>query len=69
MPRVQDKVGLKHSQIYEDIAKGTFPAPVHVGVKAVAWVESEIDEWIDRRIAARDGREPEVTTHAEAAPE
>jgi prophage regulatory protein len=53
LPAVEDKTGLKHSQIYEDIAKGTFPAPVPLGVKAVAWVESEIDAWIDARIAAR----------------
>ena len=31
----------------------TFPKPVKIGSKAVAWVESEIDAWQKARMAAR----------------
>ena len=31
-----------------------FPRPTKLGPRAVAWVESEVDAWIDARIAERD---------------
>ncbi|MEE2749373.1 MAG: AlpA family phage regulatory protein [Pseudomonadota bacterium] len=34
------------------IHEGTFPAPVKLGARASAWIESEINEWIESRIAA-----------------
>lgn len=30
-----------------------FPKPIHLGDQTVAWVESEIDAWLDERIAER----------------
>ena len=33
---------------------GRFPRPVKIGPRAVAWVESEIDDWLRQRIADRD---------------
>jgi prophage regulatory protein len=37
------------------MAEGTFPKPVKLGARAVAWVESEVEEWILARIEERDG--------------
>jgi prophage regulatory protein len=48
---VKQRTGLSRSSIYLWIAKGQFPAPVSLGARAVGWVESEVDEWIARRIA------------------
>jgi prophage regulatory protein len=53
--QVEDRTGLKHSAIYERIGEGTFPRPVPLGPKARGWLESEITEWIEQRIAERDG--------------
>jgi prophage regulatory protein len=53
-PDVSDRVGLRHSAIYDAIRKGTFPRPVLLGRKAVAWLEAEVDAWINARIAERD---------------
>ena len=39
-PDLSDRVGLRHSAIYDAIRKGTFPKPVSLGRKAVAWLES-----------------------------
>ena len=33
---------------------GLFPKRVQLGPNAVAWLESEIDEWINARVAERD---------------
>lgn len=51
LPAVKLRTGLSRSSIYLQIAKGTFPAPVSLGARAVGWVESDVDEWIARKIA------------------
>jgi prophage regulatory protein len=56
-PAVQAKTGKTTSELYDDIAKGTFPKPVKIGERAVAWRESEVAQWQKARIAARDGGE------------
>jgi len=50
---VSARAGLGRTSIYAGIAAGTFPAPVKIGKRSL-WVESEIDQWIDDRIAERD---------------
>jgi prophage regulatory protein len=50
---VEQRVGLKKSAIYDRISAGTFPGPVTDG-SASRWVESEVEEWIQSRIADRD---------------
>jgi prophage regulatory protein len=46
LPRVMDRVGLKPTRIYELMGDGTFPKPIRLGERAVAWLESEIDAWV-----------------------
>jgi prophage regulatory protein len=58
LPVVETKTGLKHSAIYQKIAEEDFPRPVPLGSKAVGWLEAEVDEWIDRRVAERDSKRP-----------
>jgi len=38
----------------------TFPLPIRIGSRAVAWVESEVDEWLSAQLlsAPRAVREP-----------
>lgn len=50
LPEVCDKTGYQRSIIYQRIQEGTFPAPIKIGPRASAWVESEIDDWIADRI-------------------
>ena len=42
-------IGLRHSRIYEMVGEGSFPQPVRLSVKAVAWRSDEIQKWIDSR--------------------
>ena len=50
MPAVKNRVGLSRSTIYEAISKGKFPAPISLGLRAVGWLESDIDAWVESRI-------------------
>ena len=52
---VIDTTGLARSTIYKYVDKGIFPKAVKLGSRSVAWVESEVQEWILERIAQRDG--------------
>lgn len=51
---VQRLVSLSRTQIYALIRAGRFPAPVKVGEHRSAWVEAEVEAWIDERIRERD---------------
>jgi prophage regulatory protein len=51
---VERVTGLPRSTIYEMVEKGTFPKPIKIGRKSVAWVEAEIRDWQHARIEARD---------------
>jgi prophage regulatory protein len=57
--RVEDaciKAGISRSMLYDLASRNEFPAPIKLGAKASGWIESEIDAWIDARIAARDAK-------------
>lgn len=45
--------GLSRSAIYAQISDGQFPTQINLGPRTVGWVESEIVDWIEARIAAR----------------
>jgi prophage regulatory protein len=60
-PDVRATVGLSHSTIYLRIAEGTFPKPVSLGGRAVGWLESEIEAWIQSKRAKV--AEPASTPH------
>ena len=55
LPEVAERVGLRRTAIYDGIAAGTFPSPVHVTSRAVRWKESQIEIWIAERPNAREG--------------
>ena len=42
--------GFSRSQIYNLMRKGLFPRQVQIGPKSVAWLDSEVSEWIKERI-------------------
>ncbi len=58
-PEVEARTGLGCSTIYDGIKAGTFPAPIQLGPQAVGWIESEINEWLATRVAARDAARKE----------
>lgn len=51
---VESRTGLSRSGIYGLMASKQFPRPVKLGNGiAVAWVESEVAQWIESRIRER----------------
>jgi len=59
---VQLSVGICRSHAHQLIAKGLFPSPRKLvpGGRASAWVESEIQAWIQQRIAEVDNNDPDA---------
>ena len=54
LPSVKERTGMPRSTIYLQIAQGKFPAPIKLGgERAVGWIESEIDEWLNLQIEKR----------------
>ena len=51
---VISRVGMSRTWIYDRVAEGEFPAPVKIGQRASAWLESEVNEWLRERAAQRD---------------
>ena len=54
-PEACAKTGLSRPHIYRLMRDGKFPRPIKIGDRAVGFVESELDELIEQRIAVRDG--------------
>ena len=50
LPKVKSLTGLSRSTIYLRISEGTFPKPINLGARAVGWLESDIQSWIENRI-------------------
>ena len=57
MPEVRTKTGLSKSHLYALAQQGLFPKQVKLTERSSAWVESEVQGWIDTRIALRDQEE------------
>lgn len=56
LPKVMEKTGLKRATIYLHIKQNTFPKQFKIGQRAVAWLESDIDAWIDERVDKTEER-------------
>lgn len=50
LSEVLERTGFGKAWIYRLISQNRFPQPVKIGVRAIAFVESEIDEWIQLTI-------------------
>lgn len=52
LPEVKIKTGLSRSSIYLRMSNGEFPQSISLGSRAVGWLESDIEQWLDDRITA-----------------
>ena len=50
LSEVQRRTGYSKAWIYRLISQGRFPKQVKIGSRAIASLESEIDEWIEKCI-------------------
>ena len=49
LPQVIERCGFSRSQLYKLAARNAFPRSINIGVRAVAWLEADIEEWVKSR--------------------
>ena len=54
---VLDRICLSKTHLYRKINSGQFPRPVPLGPQKVAFLESEIEDWMAARLHAREQNE------------
>ena len=64
LPEVLSRTGYGRASIYRKMEEGTFPRSVKLGgppidpnvfdSRAIAWIEDEVEQWIESRIEERD---------------
>lgn len=47
--QVEQLVQLSRSTIYAAVKAGTFPPPIRIGARAVAWKLASVESWLDTR--------------------
>ena len=50
LDNVKSKTGLSRSTIYRLMDEGHFPHQINLGFRAVDWLETELDNWLDEKI-------------------
>jgi prophage regulatory protein len=50
LPKVKAITGLSRSTIYLRMSEGTFPKHISLGSRAVGWLKSEVNTWMEERI-------------------
>ncbi|EAS1998204.1 AlpA family transcriptional regulator [Salmonella enterica subsp. enterica] len=50
LSEVQRRTGYSKAWLYRLMNQGKFPSSIKIGSRSIAFVESEIDDWINQRI-------------------
>ncbi|THD31587.1 AlpA family transcriptional regulator [Pantoea sp. R102] len=58
LSEVQRRTGYSKAWLYRLMSEKRFPLPVKIGARAIAFIESEIDAWIEERINASRSATP-----------
>ena len=53
LPQVISITGLSRSAVYQAISEGRFPKQINLGARSIAFLESEVQEWMEECIANR----------------
>ncbi|MDD3181552.1 MAG: AlpA family phage regulatory protein [Alphaproteobacteria bacterium] len=54
-PAVLARIGIKNSTLYDWIAKGNFPRPLHLSERSVGWLEADVEAFIAKRVEESRG--------------
>ncbi len=63
--QVLEVCAISNSTLYASISRGEFPKPVKVGVRAVAWRQVDVLEWIESRPSATNPPRRHTTARVE----
>lgn len=59
LSEVIDRTTLSETEIYRRMNAGTFPRSIPLGPQRVAWIETEVSEWVGEQIkAAKNPNQP-----------
>ena len=47
---ILEHIPYSRTQIYDFIAAGKFPKPIHLGGRAAFWIEEEVGAWLEAHI-------------------
>ena len=50
LPAVKKRTGFGRSHIYSLMEQGQFPRQIYLGPNTVAWLESEVSDWMKEQI-------------------
>ena len=50
LPEVENLIGCKKSTVYTMLKQGTFPRPIRLSARMVAWPETVVLKWLQDRI-------------------
>jgi prophage regulatory protein len=53
-PEVRWRTSLSRATIWRRVRSGEFPAPVRLGPNRIAWLESDVNAWIQDQLAGGD---------------
>ncbi|EMX4958795.1 AlpA family transcriptional regulator [Raoultella planticola] len=53
---VQRRTGYSKAWLYRLMNERRFPAAIKIGSRSIAFIESEIDDWINQRITESRGK-------------
>ncbi|RZQ02769.1 AlpA family transcriptional regulator [Vibrio vulnificus] len=54
LKEVMALTGLSKSSIYRFSESNDFPKSVPLGARSVGWIESEVNQWLERKISSRE---------------
>ncbi|EKZ9178195.1 AlpA family transcriptional regulator [Vibrio vulnificus] len=54
LKEVMALTGLSKSSIYRFSESNDFPKSVPLGARSVGWIESEVTQWLERKISSRE---------------
>jgi prophage regulatory protein len=60
LPELKSVTGLSKSSLYALIRAKSFPSPVQLGPRTVAWVRSEVRQWATERISKSRSASPQT---------
>lgn len=55
-PEVEAQCGFKRAHLYKLIGEGMFPRPLRIGVRAVGWDSTEVEQWVAEQLQRRPNR-------------
>ena len=58
LAEVMCRTTLGKTRIYQLVSEGSFPRPVRLGARRVAWHDGEVEAWIAERLAEREAPDP-----------